>query len=46
MNTEESTTGPSEPGEPGYAVAMAELEEILEELEGENPDVDILASRV
>ncbi len=32
--------------EPGYAEAMAELEEILEELEGENPDVDLLAGRV
>ncbi|MCY4068634.1 MAG: exodeoxyribonuclease VII small subunit [Acidimicrobiaceae bacterium] len=32
--------------EPGYAEAMAELEEILEELESEDPDVDLLASRV
>ena len=32
--------------EPSYAAAMAELEQILEELEGEDPDVDILADRV
>ena len=32
--------------EPGYAAAMAELEEILEELEGDEPDVDLLAERV
>ena len=30
----------------GYAEAMAELEGILEELEGEDPDVDVLADRV
>ena len=32
--------------EPGYAAAMAELEQILQELEGEDPDVDVLANRV
>ena len=32
--------------EPGYAAAMEELEQILSELEGEDPDVDVLASRV
>ena len=44
---------PDEPGDtsagddgPGYAAAMAELEQILEELEGEDPDVDLLAARV
>lgn len=31
---------------PGYAEAMAELEEILEELEGDQLDVDVLAERV
>ena len=31
---------------PGYADAMAELEEILEELEGDQLDVDVLAERV
>lgn len=31
---------------PGYAEAMAELEEILEELEGDDLDVDVLAERV
>ncbi len=32
--------------EPGYAEAMAELEEILEELEADDLDVDVLADRV
>ena len=31
---------------PGYAEAMAELEEILDELEGDHLDVDVLAERV
>jgi exodeoxyribonuclease VII small subunit len=31
---------------PGYADAMTELEEILEELEGDQLDVDVLAERV
>jgi exodeoxyribonuclease VII small subunit len=30
----------------GYAEAMAELEDILEELEGDDLDVDVLAERV
>jgi len=30
----------------GYAEAMAELEEILDELEGDHLDVDVLADRV
>ncbi|MDE0700019.1 MAG: exodeoxyribonuclease VII small subunit [Acidimicrobiaceae bacterium] len=30
----------------GYAAAMAELEEILRDLEGDDLDVDMLASRV
>ena len=46
MSTEESDNGPSGSDEPGYATAMAELEQILQELEGEDPDVDVLASRV
>ena len=46
MSSEESKNGPSGTDEPGYAAAMAELEKILEELEGEDPDVDVLASRV
>lgn len=33
-------------GEPGYAEAVAELEEILEALEAEDVDVDALAERV
>jgi exodeoxyribonuclease VII small subunit len=32
--------------EPGYAEAMAELEAILDELEGDELDVDVLADRV
>ena len=32
--------------QPGYAEAMAELEEILDELEGDHLDVDVLAERV
>ena len=32
--------------EPGYTEAMAELEAILEELEGDEPDIDVLAERV
>ena len=31
---------------PGYAEAMAELEDILAELEGDDLDVDVLAERV
>jgi exodeoxyribonuclease VII small subunit len=31
---------------PGYAEAMAELEDILGELEGDQLDVDVLAERV
>ncbi len=31
---------------PGYAEAMAELEQILRDLEGDDLDVDLLASRV
>ena len=45
MSTEAPATGGTE-GEPGYAAAMAELEQILQELEGEDPDVDVLADRV
>ena len=32
--------------EPGYGEAMAELETILDELEGDQLDVDLLAARV
>ncbi len=46
MSTEESNDRSSSGTEPGYASAMAELEQILEELEGEDPDVDLLADRV
>lgn len=46
MSTEQSDSSGSGDGEPGYAAAMAELEQILEELEGEDPDVDVLADRV
>ena len=46
MSTEEPASSPDAADEPGYAAAMAELEQILEELEGEDPDVDLLANRV
>jgi exodeoxyribonuclease VII small subunit len=46
MSTEESNNGPGDADEPGYGAAMAELEQILQELEGEDPDVDVLATRV
>ena len=45
MSIEQAGGGSGE-GEPGYAAAMAELEQILQELEGEDPDVDVLANRV
>jgi exodeoxyribonuclease VII small subunit len=32
--------------QPGYAEAMTELEQILDELEGDHLDVDVLAERV
>ena len=32
--------------EPGYAEALAELEVILDELEGDDLDIDVLADRV
>jgi exodeoxyribonuclease VII small subunit len=41
-----SKPGPTSGQEPGYADAMAELETILEELEGDDLDVDVLAERV
>ena len=34
------------PSEPGYSDALAELELILAELEGDDLDVDVLADRV
>ncbi len=46
MSTDQSADGDTGRSEPGYAAAMAELEQILEELESEDPDVDLLASRV
>ena len=46
MSTEAPAGGGTGDSEPGYAAAMAELEQILEELEGEDPDVDVLADRV
>ena len=35
-----------DPGEIGYADALAELESILEEIEDDAVDVDVLAARV
>ena len=46
MSTEQAADTGTGEGEPGYAAAMAELEQILRELEGEDPDVDVLANRV
>jgi len=46
MSIEETPASGTTEGEPGYAAAMSELEQILEELEGEDPDVDVLADRV
>jgi exodeoxyribonuclease VII small subunit len=42
VTDDEPTTG----GTAGYAEAIGELEDILEELEGDQLDVDVLAERV
>ncbi len=39
-------TAPHAPPTPGYREALAELETILAELEGDAVDVDVLAARV
>ena len=46
--TDQAATGEASTGEavPGYAEAMAELEVILGELEGDDLDIDVLADRV
>ena len=44
MSDEEAETAPGE--QVGYGAALEELREILSELESENVDVDLLASRV
>ncbi len=44
MSDEEAETAPGELV--GYGAALEELREILSELESENVDVDLLASRV
>ena len=44
MSDEEAEAGPDELV--GYGAALEELREILSELESENVDVDLLASRV
>lgn len=44
MNNQQPRTGGD--GSIGYADAMAELEQILRDLEGDDLDVDMLASRV
>jgi len=46
MATEKSTKKASKGDEIGYEAALAELEEILEEIEGADVDVDVLAERV
>ena len=40
------STSPRKRAEPGYTEAMTELEQILDELEGDHLDVDVLAERV
>lgn len=47
----EATTGRAagtteQPGETGYADALSELEGILDELDGDEVDVDVLGARV
>jgi exodeoxyribonuclease VII small subunit len=42
--TDDESTTPT--GTAGYAEAITELEDILEELEGDQLDVDVLAERV
>ncbi len=42
----ESTTGGDDPAELGFAGSMAELEQILAELESDTVDIDQLADRV
>jgi exodeoxyribonuclease VII small subunit len=46
MATEKSTKRPPKSDEIGYEAALAELEEILEDIEGTDVDVDVLAERV
>lgn len=46
MATEKSTKKPPKGDEIGYEAALAELEEILEDIEGTDVDVDVLAERV
>jgi exodeoxyribonuclease VII small subunit len=47
MTSREPSQPPAEPTDPiGYAKALAELDEILQELDGDEVDVDILGQRV
>jgi exodeoxyribonuclease VII small subunit len=46
VSTDPTPGAPPAEGEPGYADALAELEEILDELEADVVDVDRLAERV
>lgn len=41
-----TTTDPADATPDGYATAIAELESILDELEGDELDVDVLSTRV
>ena len=45
MTSADSTVDPAE-DEPGYAEALAELEEILDQLEDDDIDVDELSTKV
>ena len=46
MNVPDATDRPTGPEQPGYATALAELSQILNELEASDVDVDKLADRV
>jgi exodeoxyribonuclease VII small subunit len=46
MTDTPSATSPGTPPAPGYAEAIAELEQILERLERTDVDVDVLAEQV
>ncbi|HMF04538.1 MAG TPA: exodeoxyribonuclease VII small subunit [Acidimicrobiia bacterium] len=46
MSTPSGDTDDATTGDLGYAEAMTELEDILDELEGDHLDVDVLAERV
>lgn len=46
MTSQEATPTPDPDDPVGYSTALAELEQILRELDGEDVDVDVLGDRV